>query len=132
MSGPKVVNSLLSAYTSLTNVVPAARIVTGRLKQSVQLPAISVLGISDVPRNLVASTATKLRTARVQVSVKAKSYAEQKQIIALVRAALPRSRGTVAGVAVDSILPDIEGPDVEDEEKNIYIQSADFIVRYTE
>ena len=51
--------------------------------------------------------------------------------MALVRAALPRSRGVVDGVAVDNIIPDTEGPDFTDE-AGLYMGSIDYRVTYTE
>ena len=77
------------------------------------------------------NAASKLCVSRVQVTVMAASYQSQKDVMALVRAALPRSRGSVNGVAVDSILPDIEGPDFTDE-AGLFIGSIDYRVTYTE
>lgn len=130
MSGPKVINYLLSNNAPLLVKVPTARIVTGALKHGTALPAIAVRSISNIPRLQVAQTNTHLYTQRVQVDIKADSYGSQQEVLALVRAALPRSRGTVANIEVDSILPDIEGPDLSDPEAGIYMQSLDFIVRY--
>ena len=82
----------------------------------------------------------RLHTDRVQVSVLFKGpegapagtgYPGVRALLALVLAACPNQRATVNGIAVDSILPDIEGPDLSDEATAIYSQSRDFLVRWT-
>ena len=130
MSDVKAVRYLLSQNANLIAQVPASRIIGGVLPQDIALPAISVIHVSTVRPQMV-NTASKLCVSRVQVTVMAASYATQKSIMALVRAALPRSRGNVNGVAVDSILIDIEGPDFTDE-AGLYIGSIDYRVTYTE
>ena len=132
MSGVAVVRFLLANNAALFAVVPAAKIMAGVVPLNTVLPAISVMEVSGVPRNTVEqSEPKKFITERVQVSVLAKTYPEQKSILALVRAALPTSRGTVNGVAVDGILPDVEGPDFYDDSLVIYMGSQDFFIRFT-
>jgi hypothetical protein len=132
MSDVKAVRYLLANDASLIAAVPAAKIIAGPIPQGEALPAISVAHISTVRRNTVKQAATVFCTSRVQVTVLAKDYPTQKSVLALVRAALPRTRGTVNGVYVDDILPDIEGPDFRDDDEGIYMQSQDFIVTYNE
>lgn len=103
----------------------------GPLPQGTTLPAISVTHVSTTRREAVSPTASRFCVSRVQVTVLAKAYPEQKSILALVRAALPRSRGTVNGVKVDSILIDSEGPDFTDD-AGLFIGSHDFIVSYND
>ena len=90
----------------------------------------TVLGQSVVVENVAG--ASGMVRERVQVTVIAGTYPSQKAVLALVRAALPRSRGTVNGCAVDSILPDVEGPDFSDPDAGLYIGSLDYVVTYTE
>lgn len=130
MSDVKAVRYLLSNNATLNAQVPAARIIGGVLPQGIELPAISVTHVSTVRPQMV-NAASKLCVSRVQVTVMAGSYATQKSVQALVRAALPRSRGSVNGVAVDSILIDTEGPDFTDE-AGLYMGSIDYRVTYTE
>ena len=130
MSDVKAVRYLLANNATLTAQVPASRIIGGVLPQDIALPAISVTHVSTVRPQMV-SAASRLCVARVQVSVLATTYATQKSVLGLARAALPRSRGNVNGVAVDSILPDVEGPDFNDE-AGIYMGSIDYRVTYTE
>ncbi len=130
MSDVRAVRYLLANNAPLNAQVPAVRVIGGVLPQGIELPAISVTHVSTVRPQMV-NTASKLCVSRVQVTVMAASYATQKSIMALVRAALPRSRGSVNGVAVDSILIDTEGPDFTDE-AGLYIGSIDYRVTYTE
>lgn len=131
MPDVKAVRHLLANNAGLIAVVPATRIMAGPLPQGIALPAIAVMHVSGVWAGQI-SGQSNFVTARVQVTVMANSYVQQKQIIALVRAAVPRTRGTVNGVAVDSILREPDGPDFGDYEANIYMQTQDYIVKYTE
>ena len=131
MSGVAVVRFLLANNAALIASVPAAKIMAGVVPLNTVLPAVSVMEVSGVPRNTVARNEPKQFIAeRVQVSVLAKDYPTQKSLLALVRAALPLSRGTVNSFAVDSILPDVEGPDFYDDGTVIYMGSQDFIVKF--
>lgn len=132
MADVHVVRYLLAHNAGVTAVVPATRIVGGPLPQGTTLPAIAVTHISTTRMNMVAATSVRLATARVQVTVFAATYPQVKDILALVRTALPRSRGTVDGVAVDSIVSDVEGPDFRDDAEGIYMQSHDFTVVFNE
>ena len=130
MSDVKAVRYLLANSATLIAQVPAARIIGGVLPQGMALPAISVMHVSTVRPSFVAASAG-MNIARVQVTIFAATYATQKSIMALIRAALPRSRGSVNGVAVESIIPDTEGPDATDD-AGLYIGSIDYRVTYTE
>ena len=135
-----MIRHLLANNAALIAVVPAARIVAGDLPLTTPMPAISVTLISGVPRNTVEmSEAHVLHTDRVQVSVLARGpqgsppgggYPSVRSMLRLVMAACPHTRGTVNGVNVDSILPDIEGPDLSDEATALYQGSRDFFVKW--
>ena len=127
MSGVAIVRYKLANYANLTAVVPATRIQAGVLPQNTALPAISVTLVSGVT-GLQLSKPSGLRTDRVQITVDALTYPQVRQILALCRAALPYTRGTVNSIAGDSILPDIEGPDGFDDLLKTYFQSQDFMV----
>ncbi len=133
MSDVKAVRYLLAHDSALLAAVPEAKIMAGAIPLGTELPAICVNHISTMERNTVSMTdAGVMATARVQVTVQAKTYPDQKAILDLVRKALPNMRGSVNGVAVDSILPDIVGPDLRDDEAVIFMQSRDFIVKFVE
>lgn len=131
MSGVGIVRYKLSQAAGVTAVVPAVRIIAGVLPQNTALPAISVTLISGTTKlNLAASSG--LHTDRVQVTVEAATYPQVRQILALCRAALPYTRGTVNSIVCDSLLPDIEGPDGFDSLLKTHFQSQDFIVKWSE
>lgn len=132
MSGTAAIWYLLKTKSTVIAVVPAARIVCGDLPINTVLPAISVKQISSVPMNLMnTNEANKLHTERVQVTALFKgSYPGLKAFMKLLLAACPSQRGTVNGVVIDSIQPALEGPDLYDQETDIYSQSRDFIVRW--
>lgn len=132
MSDVKVVRYLLANNAALIEVVPAAKIQAGATPQGTVLPAIAISHVSTVRRKTVQRAATEYCTARVQVTVQAKSYPQKKAILALVRAALPPTRGTISGVDVDNVLHDIDGPDFFDGETGIYMGSSDFTVTFHE
>ncbi len=126
-----VIRHLLANHAPLTAVVPATRIMAGDIPQGTPLPAISVSHVSGVWGKQI-STQSPDCTARVKVTVKAANYPQQKQLMPLVRAAVPRTRGTVHGVLVESILRDADGPDFRDDDAGIYMQTQDFFVNYIE
>lgn len=125
------VRYLLANNAGLTAQVAVARIMAGVLPQGSALPAVSVMHVSTT-RGQNLSAASGMATSRVQVTVHAATYPVLRQVLDLVRAAVPRSRGTVNGVYVDGILPDAEGPDFTTTEPAIYHGSQDFVVTFTE
>ena len=140
MSGVTVVRFLLANNAQVLAVVPATRIMAGDLPLNTVMPAIAVTEISSVPLNTIrVNESPKLHTERVQVSVLFKGPQGSpagtglpgvKALLKLVLAACPSQRGTVNGVSVDSIVPDIEGPDLSDDATALYSGSRDFIVKY--
>jgi hypothetical protein len=133
MSGVIAIRSLLANNANLLVAVPATKIMASVIPLETVLPAIGISHISTTERNTVAMDSAKvMATERVQVTVQAKSYADQKSILELVRKACPNTHGTVNGIEVDSILPEIAGPDLRDDELLIFVQSRDFIVKFIE
>lgn len=123
---------LLTNNVPLTAVVPAASIMAGVIPEGTPAPCIGLVHVSTVRRHSIPGSATEFCTSRIQVTVHAATYQALHDALQLVLAALPRSRGTVAGVNVDSILSDIEGPDFHDEESGVYMRSRDYIVKFSE
>lgn len=140
MSGVAVIRHLLANNAGVLAVVPATRIVAGEIPPNATLPAISVTQVSSVPYNLLRTNeANKMHMDRVQVTWLFKGpqgtpagtgYPGAKALAPLILAACPSQRGTVNGVAVDSIAPEAEGPDLFDHEIALVINSRDFIVRW--
>jgi len=130
MLAVKAVSYLLANNAPLLAKVPAESIVAGVIPLGV-MPAVGVTHISTTEHTSIAvDDAQLLATSRIQVTAHAKSYADRAEILDLVRKALPVSRGTVNGVAVECITPEGVGPDIEDHDAGIYQQSRDFLVRF--
>lgn len=131
MSGVAIVRYLLANNAALIASVPAARIMSGVLPLDTARPAISVTKISGLQENTLAmASASYLVRDRVQVTVLADTYPLVKSTLALIRAALPLSRGAVNGFTCEGVIPDIEGPDLFDPETLIHQGSADYMVSF--
>jgi len=133
VSGVSIATQLLVANSALLAVVPAIRIMAGVVPVTTDAPAISLTQVSGVERKTVSmAETTRYKTDRVQVTIYAKTYPAVKQIVALVRAAMPVSTGaTVAGWPVQSVLHENDGPDFYEDGPNLYSQSVDYMVSYT-
>ena len=129
MSAIKVIRALLAAHAPVLALVPAARIVAGTVPQGTPLPAIGLTEISSVelPTVSLGQRAVQV-TARVQVTVHASTYPEQKAVLQAARLGPGAHTGTVAGVAVRNVMRDVVGPDMTDDEAGVYQQSRDFKV----
>lgn len=133
MNGVAAVRSVLVADAALTALVPSARIGSGVLPQGTALPAISVTSVSANDLNIPSPGDTRFVTERVQVTVLASSYPQQKQVQAAVKkAAADQFYPTVSGITGVTIRTDSQGPDFMSEEASIYMGSSDFFVRYSE
>lgn len=131
MSGVAVVRHLLANNAAFVAEVPAARTFGGPIPQAAALPAVGVTLISGMPALPVANAGTKrLHTDRVQVTVHADDYAAKVTILSLAIAAIANRQGVTNGVDLDSILLDIEGPDLDDPGRKIFRRSRDFLVRW--
>jgi hypothetical protein len=131
MSGKAVIRYLLANSASLVAVVPVARIQAGRLPINTALPAIAVTTVSARQHNIVAMNAANyIVTDRTQITVMSKNVPEIETILALIRTALPLSRGDINGFSVEAIIPDIEGPDLDDDQNLMKSRSVDFMVKY--
>ena len=132
MSGVAIAWYLLAHNSPLIAVVPANRVFIGDIPLKTTLPAISVSQISSVQRNVVGMAEVNYSVVdRVQVTILTKTYPQGDSIQALIRTALPVSHGTVNGFACEAILPDMEGPDMYDDVALNYMQSQDYMVRFT-
>lgn len=132
MNGVIAVRSLLVADTGVTSLVPVARIAAGMLAQGTDLPAISLMSVSSVDRNVPAPGAKRRVTERVQVTVLARTYPEVKAIIAAARQAAADQMPTIDGLFDVTVHTDSAGPDFLDEETGIHMQTQDFRVSFNE
>lgn len=133
MSGVAIVRQMLAAWAPLTTLVPATRIVAGAAPEGMAKPAVSVTQISGYEFDTVARPgALRAQKERVQVTVLATSYAEQKRIIKACGMGPGVKTGAVLGYRVCSVLPAGVGPDIPPQNDGIYEQSIDFMVTFVE
>jgi hypothetical protein len=132
MNGVIVIRSLLVTDTGLTALVPEARIAAGHLSQGTVLPAISLMSVSSVDRNIPTPGPKRRVTERVQITVLARAYPETKAILAAIRAAAADKMPMVDGLTDVTVHTDSAGPDFLDEETGIHMQSQDFRVAFNE
>ena len=132
MNGVIAVRSVLVADTGVTALVPIARIAAGMLPQGTDLPAISLMSVSSVDRNVPAPGAKRRVTERVQVTVLARTYPEVKAILAAVRNAAADQMPAIDGLTDVTVHTDSAGPDFLDEETGIHMQTQDFRVSFNE
>ena len=132
MRAEKVVKTLLSNAAGVVALV-GTRVYPGPIPQGTALPAISFEHISTVPlQTLDASAGFNLARTRIEVNAVAKTYGEQKALVEEIRKALEYQRGTIAGVEVIAILRESVGPDLRDDDRQIYTQAVDFMVTHRE
>ena len=132
MNGVIAVRALLVENGALTSLVPDARITAGTLPQSTTLPAISLLSISRVDRNIPAPGVRKRARERVQVTALAATYPETKAILAAVRRAAADQMPVIQEISEVTVHTDATGPDLFDEETGIHMQTQDFLVSFNE
>jgi hypothetical protein len=136
MSGTAVIRAKLVAHAPLTALVASDRVRAGAIGQDVARPCIGITQINST--SIVNVTgAVRMHTDIVRVTVlvddeDGAGYPTLQSILAGVRAACPHTRGTVATIAVDSILPGGGGPDVPSDQPRQLSGSRDFIVRWTD
>lgn len=132
MRAEKVVKTLLGNAAGVTALV-ATRVYPGPIPQGTTLPAISYEHISTVPlQTLDASAGFNLVRTRIEVTAVAKNYSDQKALIEEIRKALEYQRGIIAGVEVIAILRESAGPDLRDDDMQLYTQAVDFMVTHRE
>ena len=132
MNGVIAVRTLLVTDTGLTALVPVARIAAGMLPQGTDLPAISLMSVSSVDRNVPAPGPKRRVTERVQVTVLARTYPETKAMLAAIRKAAADQMPTIDGLTDVTAHTDSAGPDFLYEETGIHRQTQDFRVSFNE
>ena len=132
MNGVIAVRALLVADAGVMALVPEARIVAGALAQGTTLPAISLMSVSSVDRNIPSPGSKRRVTERVQVTVLAASYPQAKTLIAAVRSAAADRMPVIDGLAQVTVHTYSAGPDFLDAETGIHMQTQDFRVSFNE
>jgi hypothetical protein len=130
MSGVAVARYLLANSAGLIAVVSADKIKPGHVSIETVYPAISLREISGTEYTIVKRGTNMLVTERVQITTYAATYPQLKAIIALIRAALPGTRGTVNGFSVDSVEYGNDGPYLYSDDPITHEQSLDYMVKF--
>jgi hypothetical protein len=131
MDGVAVVRALLLAHAPMTDLA-GDQIFAGDAPVEAA-PAVGIKEIGRVEQETVARSApTTLVTARIQVTVYAKSYPQQKAMLKAARLGAGVHTRVIAGVTVRSVLRDAVGPDLSSPEVGLFEQSRDFKVAYLE
>ena len=140
MSSSLPIVYLLTQNAPVTAVVPANQIMAGGIPQGTPFPNLSVVELNSIPMNFIRILESpRFETARIQLTARFKGsrgtppgtgFPGAKGLLELALRACVGNRGTINGVIVDSITPDIAGPDLHDEIADIYVQSRDIIVRW--
>ncbi|MBD8677928.1 hypothetical protein [Sphingomonas sp. CFBP 13720] len=129
MSGTTIIGTLMRADPALTALVPAERMTSGRLPSDVVLDALLIRTVSVVERLKLRRTGSVRMTERVAVTVRAKNYRSQRQIIDLVIACCAGRTGGIGGAVNVSILNAGTGPDVAGPADS-FEQTQDFRVSF--
>ena len=132
MNGVIAVRALLVAHAPLTSLVPVAQIVAGVVQQGSALPALSLMSVSSIDRNIIKPGAVRRVTERVQVTVLAVTYPAAKAILKAVRQAAADRSPTIAGIGQVTVHTASAGPDFLDEQAGIHMQTQDFRVSFNE
>jgi len=127
MNAIAIMRALLLAHAPVVDLV-GDNVIAGDIDPG-QVPAIGLREISRRDADTVDGS-SRMVTARVQTTVHAHDYGEQKQLLLATRLDDGVFTGTVAGAEVRSVLRDVVGPDLEDAEAGLFQQSRDFIVTY--
>lgn len=133
MDAVTAMRAVLVADASLISLVPAVRIQAGVMPQGTPLPAVILQSISRQDNNIPAPGITRFVWERVQVTVLAANYPQQKAVLAAVRrAAADVLYPAVPGISGVTIHTDGAGPDMSNDDASIFIGSQDFRVKYQE
>lgn len=132
MSGTKIIRSLMGAHAPLISAVPLARIIAGVIPKGTALPCIGLTTTSGVDRNIVKAGSTRHVTERIQITVIAQTYAQQKSVMDLARKACADKIGTIAGIDAVTVHTEGRGGDFNDASAGFYMQTQDFVVGFQE
>jgi hypothetical protein len=128
-TGVDIVGEILLRNAALLAKVPADRIKAGKLPDGIDLPALLVRRVSKIKRQTLRRGSKTRKIDRVSVTVRAASYREQVDIIALVEDCCSDVTGDLAGAERVAVLdagggPDLLGPG------DSFEQAQDFRVSY--
>lgn len=130
MSGTDLINELLTKSASVIEAVPADRIKGGSLAPDIQLNALLIREVSSVDRQQLKQGSIVHTVERISVTVRAKSWRDQRAIIRLVRAACVGDRHIeLPGITMVSVRTAGRGPDMTGPGQS-FEQTQDFRVSF--
>jgi hypothetical protein len=135
MSAVKIIRKLLIDWPPLAAAgVPDDRVHIGALPQGAPTPAIAIseVGGSEPWKTTTRRRAKTTMRSRVQVTVYAKTYEQQKALIKATGLGPGYQIGEVAGYTVNMVDPVGINPDIYPGDDKIYEQSRDFMVTFAE
>lgn len=133
MDGVAAIRVALVGNAALLELVPADCISAGALSLDAPLPSLMLTSISSNDRNVLSPGSRRHVRERVQVTILAKNYSQQKAILRAVRrAAADRLNVDVEGIRAVTIHTEQAGPDLMIEDPAIWCQPQDFLVTYLE
>lgn len=132
MDGVATIRKLLTENAALLAVVPESRIKAGIFRQGTTLPAISLMSVSSVDRNIMAPGAMRMVIDRIQVTVLAQTYPSLKSVMRLVKKAAADQMPEVDGITDVVVHTDGQGADFVDDDTTLYLGTQDFKVSYNQ
>ncbi len=126
MRAEKVTQTLLKvpAITSLVG----NRIAETRLPENSSYPALVYEVITGTPVLPISAVGGNLLRVRIQITALARQLADVKSLLEEVRKAMAFKYGSINGVRVTSIVPDVVGHDQKFDDAGIFAQSRDFFI----
>lgn len=112
-TGVDIIGEILLGNSALLARVPAESIKAGKLPDGIALPALLVRRVSKVSRQTLKREAKTRKVDRISVTVRAASYDDQTEIIALVEdCCVGVTADAIAGGERVSVLDAGTGPDL--------------------
>jgi hypothetical protein len=129
MMGVPIALEVAMAPGPIADRVPDEQIWGGSVPQGTPLPILLFLSITSNDHATVAPGERVRTTDRVRVAVRADTYQEKADLLALVQACFRDRIGAWAGTEANTIHLDGVGPDMEID-TGIYEQSQDLLVSF--
>jgi len=130
MTVEAAVFGLLSSDAGVSGMV-SSRIYPVKLPQDPTYPALTYFRVSALRHSSMGND-TGLVEKRIQVSSWAKLYSEVNDLAERVRDAMQRTRGVFSGVEILDIFMDGDGPEIWEDEVDVYQAITDCNVIYRE
>lgn len=129
MTGGDILGALLRADPGILDKAAETSIKLGRLPDDVVLPALLLRQISSVERQALKRPANVKTFDRIAVTVRAKSYREVKELVALIVQLAAGRTGDLGGGTGVAILHAGQGPDLNGP-GNTFERTINFRVSY--